>query len=175
MVTFNLQVLMENGNSLASQAPASVYTEPHGCPYAKQAWPTKENKLQRNCYTSSSIYLAVRSQYRLCLRLIKKINESIFPLARSMGIQVELNTVNVYCRHKRFLRDLFLSSCFNLQNLGDARIIFAKRIPLVNNNHIQNSHKMKIHEDRGNIIKEWHVVQENSLVGKGIYIQAWLQ
>lgn len=34
---------------------------------------------------------------------------------------------------------------------------------------------MKIHEDRGNIIKEWHVVQENSLVGKGTNIQAWLQ
>lgn len=31
---------------------------------------------------------------------------------------------------------------------------------------------MKIHEDRGNIIKEWHVVQENILVGKGTNIQA---
>lgn len=34
---------------------------------------------------------------------------------------------------------------------------------------------MKIHEDRENIIKEWHVGQVNSLAGKGIYLQAWLQ
>lgn len=88
VVTFNLQVLTANDNSLASRAPGSVYIEPHGHPYAKLAWMAKENKLQRNCSTSGSIYLAVRSQYRLCLRLIKKINESIFPLPRSMGIQV---------------------------------------------------------------------------------------
>ena len=78
----------------------------------------------------------------------------------------------MYYRHKRFSSDLFLRSYFNLQNFGDARIILAKMIPLVNNNHIKNLYKMKIHEDRGNIIKEWHVVQENSLVGKGTTIQA---